>query len=100
MLGYAVTYLRISCVGLPFVLVTYVGHGVMRGVNDLRKPLQIVLIANMVNVVLEIVAVYGLDLGVAGSAWSTVVVQIGAATDVLQGAAAASRRRPSDRASG
>ena len=75
----AVTYLRISCVGLPFVLIAYVGHGVMRGVNDLRKPLKIVLVANVVNVVLEIVAVYWLDLGVAGSAWSTVFVQIGAA---------------------
>ena len=78
-LGYAVTYLRISCVGLPFVLVTYVGHGVMRGVNDLRKPLQIVVVANVINVFLEIVAVYWLDLGVAGSAWSTVIVQAGAA---------------------
>ena len=83
-LGYAVTYLRISCVGLPFVLVTYVGHGVMRGVNDLRKPLQIVLVANVANVVLEIVAVYGLDLGVAGSAWSTVFVQACAAMMFLR----------------
>ena len=55
MLGYAVTYLRISCVGLPFVLITYVGHGVMRGVNQLRKPLQIVVVANVVNIVLEVV---------------------------------------------
>ncbi len=83
-LGYAVTYLRISCVGLPFVLVTYVGHGVMRGVNDLRKPLQIVLLANVVNVIFEIVAVYVLDLGVAGSAWSTVIVQTGAALMFLR----------------
>jgi len=83
-LDYAVTYLRISCIGLPFVLVTYVGHGVMRGVNDLRKPLKIVLIANLVNVVAEIAAVYWLDLGVAGSAGSTVVVQIGAAMMFLR----------------
>lgn len=78
-LRYATEYLRISCVGLPFVLITYVGHGVMRGVNDLRKPLQIVLVANVANVVLEIVAVYGMHLGIAGSAWSTVVVQAAAA---------------------
>jgi Na+-driven multidrug efflux pump len=83
-LDYAVTYLRISCVGLPFVLIAYVGHGVMRGVNDLRKPLQIVLIANLVNLVAEIVAVYWLDLGVAGSAWSTVLVQVGAAMVFLR----------------
>jgi len=75
----ATTYLRISCVGLPFVFVTFVGHGVMRGHNDLRKPLLIVLVANVVNVVVEIVVVYGFGAGIAGSAWSTVVVQIGAA---------------------
>lgn len=78
-LEHASTYLRISAVGLPFVLIAYVGHGVMRGVNQLRRPLMLVVIANAVNVVLEIVAVYGLDLGVAGSAWSTVIVQIMAA---------------------
>jgi putative MATE family efflux protein len=75
----AATYLRISALGLPFVMVAYVGHGVMRGVNDLRRPLQIVLVANVTNTILEIVAVWWLDLGIAGSAWSTVVVQVIAA---------------------
>ena len=75
----ATTYLRISAIGLPFVFVTMVGHGVMRGHNTLGRPLLVVLIANMVNVVLEVVVVYGFDMGVAGSAWSTVVVQVGAA---------------------
>ena len=95
-LGYAVVYLRISCIGLPFVLITYVGHGVMRGVNDLRKPLRIVLIANVVNLVFEIIAVYWLDLGIAGSAWSTVIVQAGAALTFLARAAAASWQRSAD----
>jgi len=75
----AVTYMRISAVGLPFVFVALVGHGIMRGHNDLRKPLLIVLVANVANVVVEIIAVYGLHLGIAGSAWSTVIVQIAAA---------------------
>ena len=78
-LHYATTYLRISTVGIPFVLVALVGHGVMRGVNQLTRPMQVVIVANIVNLVLEIVAVYVLDLGIAGSAWSTVIVQIGAA---------------------
>ncbi len=72
----ATTYLRVSAVGLPFVLVAVLGHGVMRGLNDLRKPLIIVAVANVANVILEILAVYVAHLGVAGSAWSTVVVQI------------------------
>lgn len=75
-LNAATTYLRVSAVGLPFVLIALLGHGVMRGLNDLRKPLIIVAIANVANVILEILAVYVAHLGVAGSAWSTVVVQI------------------------
>ena len=75
----ATTYLRISAVGLPFVWMTMVGHGVMRGHNNLTRPLVIVLAANVANVVLEVIVVYGFDMGVAGSAWSTVIVQIAAA---------------------
>lgn len=78
-LHHASTYLSISAAGLPFVLLAFLGHGVLRGYNDLRTPLRIVVVANIANLVLEIVAVYGLGLGVAGSAGSTVLVQIGAA---------------------
>jgi len=74
----AVTYLRISAVGIPFVLVALVAQGVLRGHANLRLPLAIAVVANVANVILELIAVYGLDLGVAGSAWSTVIVQVGA----------------------
>ncbi len=82
-LNAATTYLEISAIGIPFVLVALVGQGVLRGVEDLRTPLVIVLVANVVNLGLEVVAVYGLDLGIAGSAWSTVVAQAGAAVAFL-----------------
>jgi len=78
-LEHATTYLSISALGIPFVLFALLGHGVLRGYNNLRTPLRIVVIANVVNLVLEIVAVYWLDLGVAGSAWSTVATQVIAA---------------------
>jgi len=70
-LEHATTYLSISAIGVPFVLIAFLGHGVLRGYNDLRTPLKIVVVANIANLVLEIVAVYGLHLGVAGSAGST-----------------------------
>jgi putative MATE family efflux protein len=78
-LDVATTYLRISAVGIPFILVALAGQGVLRGVQDLATAFRIVLVANVANVTLELLAVYGLDLGIAGSAWSTVIVQIGAA---------------------
>lgn len=77
-LGYATTYLRISAVGLPFVLATLGAQGVQRGASDYRRPLIVLFAANLVNTVLEIVFVFGLDLGVPGSAWSTVIAQVGA----------------------
>jgi putative MATE family efflux protein len=94
----ATTYLRISAVGIPFVLVALAGQGILRGMEDLRTPLVIVVVANVVNLALEVVAVYLLDLGIAGSAWSTVVVQALAALAfvwvVRPHLAAAESRRP------
>jgi putative MATE family efflux protein len=72
----AVLYLRIMTIGLPFALVVLAGHGVMRGVNQLARPMVIVAVANVLNLILEIVAVYVLHWGIAGSAWSTVVAQV------------------------
>jgi putative MATE family efflux protein len=79
----AVTYLRISAVGTPFVLIALVGHGYLRGVQDTRTPLAVAVAANLLNLVVELVLVYGLDLGVAGSAWGTVAAQVVAAGTFL-----------------
>lgn len=73
------TYLRISTIGIPAMLVVLVGHGYLRGVADTRTPLVVTVVSNVVNIVLEVLLVYGLDLGVAGSAWGTVVAQLVAA---------------------
>jgi putative MATE family efflux protein len=75
----ATTYLHISAVGMPFLLMTFAGTGHLQGHEDTRTPLQIVLAANLVNVVLEVVLVYAVHAGVAGSAWGTVVAQLVAA---------------------
>ena len=75
----ATTYLRISALGMPFLLLTLAGTGHAQGHEDTRSPLRIVLIANLLNVALEVVLVYGFRLGVAGSAWGTVVAQVIAA---------------------
>jgi putative MATE family efflux protein len=76
---YALTYLRISMLGTPAVMLALAGMGYLRGRQDTRTPLYVALGANVANLVIEIVLVYGLDLGIAGSAWGTVIVQVGAA---------------------
>ena len=77
-LDFAVTYLRISAAGIPFVVFVLAAQGVLRGAADYRTPLVILFASNFLNTVLEVWFVFGLDLGVPGSAWSTVIAQVGA----------------------
>jgi putative MATE family efflux protein len=75
----ATTYLRISAAAMPALLVILAGQGYLRGVSDTRTPFKVLLSSNLLNLVLEVVLVYGFDLGVAGSAWGTLVAQMMAA---------------------
>ncbi len=77
--GFALTYLRISLIGLPALLLVLAGTGYLRGLQDTRTPLVVALGTAAGNLVLELVLVFVLDLGVAGSAWSTVAAQFAAA---------------------
>ena len=73
----AARYLRIGAFGVPMALLALAGQGWLRGVGDLRTPLIILVAANVANVILEVVLVYGFDLGLDGSAAGTVVAQVG-----------------------
>jgi len=74
---YAVTYMRIAVIGLPAAFIALGASGYLRGVSDLRTPLLIVVAGNAVNVVLEVLFVYGFDWGIRGSAWGTAAAQLG-----------------------
>jgi putative MATE family efflux protein len=74
---YALTYFRIAAIGLPVALVALAGQGYLRGVSNMRRPLEIVVVANVVNAILEVLFVYGFHWGIAGSAAGTAIAQTG-----------------------
>lgn len=76
---HALLYLRLSALGAPAVLVALAGVGYLRGRQDTAGPLRIALVANVVNLVGEVTLIYGLGMGLAASALTTVVAQTGAA---------------------
>lgn len=82
-LGYATTYLRISAVGIPAMLVALAATGVLRGLQDTRTPLVASVAGFTSNIVLNVTLVYGLGWGIAGSAWGTVLAQTGMATGLV-----------------
>ncbi|WP_395577391.1 MATE family efflux transporter [Streptomyces sp. BK79] len=80
---YAITYLRISSIGIPAMLVVLAATGVLRGLQNTRTPLYVAVAGFVANAVLNVVLVYGAGLGIAGSAWGTVIAQCGMAAVYL-----------------
>ena len=85
--GFATTYLRIAWLGTTPLLVMLATTGVLRGLQDTRTPLVVAVLGNGVNVVLNVVLVYGVGgfdgLGIAGSAIGTVLAQVVSALALL-----------------
>ncbi|MDQ0600489.1 putative MATE family efflux protein [Streptomyces canus] len=80
---YATTYLRISSLGIPAMLVVLASTGVLRGLQDTKTPLYVAVGGFVANAALNVGLVYGADLGIAGSAWGTVIAQFGMAAVYL-----------------
>ncbi|MFE5511894.1 MATE family efflux transporter [Streptomyces sp. NPDC056529] len=80
---HAVTYLRISSLGIPAMLVVLAATGVLRGLQDTRTPLYVAIGGFAANGALNLGLVYGAGLGIAGSAWGTVIAQCGMAAAYL-----------------
>ncbi|HEX9684024.1 MAG TPA: MATE family efflux transporter [Acidimicrobiales bacterium] len=76
---HALTYLRISTLGVPAIMLTLAGMGYFRGLQDTATPLVVAIVSNVANLVIELVLIYQLDWGVEGSAWATVIAQWGGA---------------------
>jgi putative MATE family efflux protein len=71
-----VTYLRISVVGVPFQMVAIACIGYLYGLPDTKRPFLVLLGSTTLNLVLELLLVFGFDWGIAGSAWGTVAAQL------------------------
>ncbi len=62
----ATEYARISAIGLPFLYLSFAGNGHLTGQQDTRTPLRIAVGANVINIALEALLVFGLHAGLAG----------------------------------
>ncbi len=69
----AVLYLRIYILGAPCFMVYNFGASILRSKGDTKRPLYILLIAGVINTVLNFVLVIGFHMSVAG---------VGIATDI------------------
>ncbi len=95
----AVAYLRWSLPGLPGMFLVLAATGTLRGMADGRTPMVLAIGAAVLNLVGDIVLVFGLGMGIAGSgaatAFAETLMGLTAAGIVARGAArAGAGRRP------
>lgn len=76
----AVSYVAISWWGLPAMLLVIAATGLMRGLHDAKTPLWIAMAGFSANAALNAVLIYGVGLGLIGSALGTVLAQWAMAT--------------------
>lgn len=88
--AYALTYLRLVSCGLPAQLIMLAATGLLRGLQDTRTPLVVVVTINLLNIALNASLVFGAGLGIAGSGLGTAISQwlgcLAMTTVVLRGA--------------
>ncbi|MCU0310607.1 MAG: MATE family efflux transporter [Acidimicrobiales bacterium] len=71
----ATVYLRISLLGVPAMMIVLAGTGYLRGLQDTRTPLLVAVGSSVLNLLLGVWWIVGLDFGIGASAASTVVAQ-------------------------
>jgi putative MATE family efflux protein len=83
-----VAYLRISLVGSFTVFILFIGNAALQGAGDAVTPMVVMAIANVFNMVLDPIFIYGSPpvpaMGVRGAAVATVLAQALAAIVVLR----------------
>lgn len=75
-IGDSLSYLRVSFAGLIVVMAYNMLASVLRALGDSKTPLIAMVIAALINIVLDIFFVMGLHMGVASAAAATVIAQV------------------------
>ncbi|MGN1054190.1 MAG: MATE family efflux transporter [Erysipelotrichaceae bacterium] len=76
-IGQAMSYMIITAVGYPFIFGYNAVVGILRGMGESKKPLYFIIVAAVVNIVLDLILVAGFKMEAAGTAIATVASQIG-----------------------
>ena len=72
----AESWFRIAVLGVPGILLVLAGNGWMRGIQETRSPVRIVLLANGISAIASPILVYPAGLGLEGSAIANVGAQV------------------------
>ena len=73
--GYADTYIKVNCFGVVFTHGYAMFASAMRGLGDSKHPLYFITLSSILNLLLDLWFVAGLNMAVFGAALATVISQ-------------------------
>ena len=73
---YAISYMRITAVGMPLLIVINAMSSLIRADGSPKYSMMCMLIGAIVNTILDPILIFSFDMGVAGAAIATVIGQI------------------------
>ncbi len=76
LLPMSVAYIQPIFFAIPSTVMYNMAAGVMRSLGDSRTPMLAIVIAALMNIVLDLLFILKFDMGVAGAAWATVLSQL------------------------
>ncbi len=76
LLGMAVGYIRTVFFAIPTTVLYNMAAGIMRSMGDSKTPMVAIVIAALMNIVLDLLFILVFHMGVAGAAWATVISQL------------------------
>ena len=75
-MSYAVDYLGITAVGLPFYALSIGGNHIVRADRSPTYSMTCVLTGAIINTILDPLFIFGFGWGIKGAAWATVIGQV------------------------
>lgn len=82
-LDMAVLYLQIYFIGIPFFMIFNFGAAILRSKGDTRRPLYILVLAGILNTILNLIFVLVFEMGVEGVAIATGIANVLSATLIV-----------------
>ncbi|GAB7015092.1 MATE family efflux transporter [Methanogenium cariaci] len=79
----ALEYANIIFGGTILILFTNVAYGILRAEGDMKRTMYAMAVSSVVNLVLDPILIYGLDMGMAGAALATVISVASVSTVLL-----------------
>ncbi len=79
----AAAYGRIIIIGTPFTFLASLGNAILRGEGDTKRAMYVMIISSLMNMILDPIFIYSLNLGVVGAALATVISIVFSASIIM-----------------